>query len=136
KSRTYLELEARANRMAHHLRSLGVGSEVVVGLCVERSISQIVCALAILKAGGAYLPLDPSYPTERLKFTLEDSQAPFLVTEDHLAERFSGSNCRIVSVDGADRVQIVYKRFEMQVYSSSYVTQVYCYTTYGVLCII
>ena len=65
KSLTYLELEARANRMAHHLRSLGVGSEVVVGLCVERSISQIVCALAILKAGGAYLPLDPSYPTER-----------------------------------------------------------------------
>jgi len=118
KSLTYLELEARANRMAHHLRSLGVGSEVVVGLCVERSISQIVCALAILKAGGAYLPLDPTYPTERLKFTLEDSQAPFLVTEDHLAERLSGSNCRIVSVDGADRVQIEYQRSERPVNSS------------------
>src|SRR2546421_5752560 len=61
-SLTYLELEARSNRLAHHLRSLGVGPDVVVGLCMERSISQIVSALAIVKAGGAYLPLDPSYP--------------------------------------------------------------------------
>ncbi len=111
-SLTYLELEARANRMAHHLRSLGVGSNVVVGLCIERSISQIVCALAILKAGGAYLPLDPSYPAERLKYISEDSQAPFLVTEDHVAERISGTKCRVVSVDGADRVQIEFPRSE------------------------
>src|SRR6266853_2023690 len=112
KSLTYLELEARANRLAQHLLSLGVGSDVVVGLCVERSISQIVCALAILKAGGAYLPLDPSWPTERLRFVLEDSQASFLVTEDHLAQRLSGSKCRVVSVDGADRVQIECQRSE------------------------
>src|SRR6266478_4473021 len=105
KSLTYLELEARANRLAQHLRSLGVGADVVVGLCIERSINQIVCALAILKAGGAYLPLDPSYPTERLRFELEDSQASFLVTEDHLAERLTDSKCRLISVDGSDRVR-------------------------------
>lgn len=106
KSLTYLELESRANRLAQHLRSLGVGPEVIVGLCLERSINQIVAALAILKAGGAYLPLDPSYPDERLNFMLEDSQAAFLVTEDHLAERLTESTCRVVSVDGADRIQI------------------------------
>lgn len=106
KSLTYLELESRANRLAQHLRSLGVGPETIVALCIERSISQIVGAVAILKAGGAYLPLDPSYPTERLRFVLEDSQAAFLVTEDHLAERLCGGKCRVVSVDGPDRTQI------------------------------
>jgi amino acid adenylation domain-containing protein len=105
-SLTYLELESRANRLAQHLRSLGVGPETIVALCIERSISQIVGALAILKAGGAYLPLDPSYPTERLRFVLADSQAAFLVTEDHLAERLCGSKCHVVSVDGLDRTQI------------------------------
>ena len=104
-SLTYLELEEHANRLARYLQSLGVGADVVVGLCIERSINQIVCALAILKAGGAYLPLDPSYPTERLRFELEDSQASFLVTEDHLAERLTDSKCRLISVDGSDRVR-------------------------------
>lgn len=106
KSLTYLELESRANRLAQHLRSLGVGPETIVALCIERSIPQIVGALAILRAGGAYLPLDPSYPTERLRFVLEDSQATLLVTEDHLAERLQGTKCRVVSVDGTDRIQI------------------------------
>lgn len=106
KSLTYLELESRANRLAQHLRSLGVGPETIVALCIERSISQIVGALAILKAGGAYLPLDPSYPAERQRFVLEDSQAAFLVTEEHLAEKLCGSKCRVVSVDGSDRAQI------------------------------
>jgi amino acid adenylation domain-containing protein len=105
-SLTYLELESRANRLAQHLRFLGVGPEVIVGLCLKRSINQIVGALAILKASGAYLPLDPSYPAERLGMMLEDSRAPVLVTEDHLAERFSESACRVVSVDGADRIPI------------------------------
>lgn len=106
KSLTYLDLESRANRLARHLRSLGVGPEVIVALCMERSISQVVGALSILKAGGAYLPLDPSYPAERLRFVLEDSQAAFLLTEDHLGEKLSGSRCRVVSVDGTDRIQI------------------------------
>jgi len=73
---------------------------------MERSIWQIVGALAILKSGGAYLPLDPSYPTERLKFELADSQASFLLTQDHLADRLSESNCRLISIDGTDRMQI------------------------------
>jgi amino acid adenylation domain-containing protein len=113
KSLTYLDLESRANRLAHHLRSLGVGPEIIVALCIERSISQVVGALAILKAGGAYLPLDPSYPTERLKFVLEDSKAAFLLTEDHLAERLSGSKCRVVTVNGTDRIQIECQSPEM-----------------------
>ena len=75
-SLSYAELEARANQLAHYLRSLGVGPDVIVGLCVERSIEMVVGLLGILKAGGAYLPLDPEYPPERLAFMLEDAQAP------------------------------------------------------------
>ena len=59
---TYAELNARANRLAHHLRGLGIGPEARVGLCVERSLEMIVAILGILKAGGAYVPLDPDYP--------------------------------------------------------------------------
>src|SRR5262249_19719981 len=70
---SYGELEARANQLAHHLRGLGVGAETVVGLCLERSLEMLVGLIGILKAGGAYLPLDPSYPAERLGFMLEDS---------------------------------------------------------------
>ena len=63
---TYRELNRRANQLAHHLRTLGVGPEVLVGICVERSVEMVVGLLAILKAGGAYVPLDPFYPLERL----------------------------------------------------------------------
>ena len=72
---TYRELNQRANQLAHYLRKLGVGPEVLVGICVERSMEMIVGILGILKAGGAYVPLDPSYPDERLVFMLEDSRA-------------------------------------------------------------
>ena len=89
-SLSYGELEARANRLARHLRSLGVGPEVVVGLCVERSAAMVVGLLGILEAGGAYLPLDPGYPAERLGFMLADAGAPVLVTTDALARAFSG----------------------------------------------
>jgi amino acid adenylation domain-containing protein len=84
---TYGELNARANQLAHYLRSLGVGPEVLVGICVERSVEMVVGLLAILKAGGAYLPLDPSYPQERLSFMMEDAQAQVLLTEEALMER-------------------------------------------------
>jgi non-ribosomal peptide synthetase component F len=80
RSLTYGELDGRANRVAHLLRSLGVGPDVVVGLYLDRSLAMAVGALAILKAGGAYLPLDPSYPTERLLSMWDDAMAPILVT--------------------------------------------------------
>ncbi len=78
---TYRELNERANQLAHYLRGLGVGPEVLVGLCVERSLELIVGLLGILKAGGAYAPLDPNYPPDRLAFMLEDSGAPVLLTQ-------------------------------------------------------
>ncbi|HEX6862441.1 MAG TPA: amino acid adenylation domain-containing protein, partial [Thermoanaerobaculia bacterium] len=83
-SLTYGELNARANRLAHVLRGLGVGPEVLVGLCVERSLDMMVGLLGILKAGGAYVPLDPSYPADRLNFVVEDAHIPVLVTQSSL----------------------------------------------------
>src|SRR2546427_12546005 len=73
---TYAELDARAGTLAEHLRTLGVGPNVVVGLCLARSIAMVVGALGILKAGGAYLPLDPAYPIARLPFQFTDAQVP------------------------------------------------------------
>jgi non-ribosomal peptide synthetase component F len=75
KQLTYRELNQRANCLAHHLRTLGVGPEVLVGICVERSLEMVVGLLGILKAGGAYVPLDPAYPPERLAFMLEDASS-------------------------------------------------------------
>ncbi|HEX2740525.1 MAG TPA: amino acid adenylation domain-containing protein [Rubrobacter sp.] len=83
---TYRELNRRANQLAHHLRALGVGPEVLVGICVERSLEMVVGLLGILKAGGTYVPLDPSYPATRLKFILGDAQAPVLLTQERFVE--------------------------------------------------
>ncbi len=85
---SYRELNERANKMAHHLRTLGVGPEVLVGLCVERSERMLVGILGILKAGGAYVPMDPTYPKDRLAFMLDDANAPVLVTEQCLLPIF------------------------------------------------
>src|SRR5262249_14088732 len=81
---TYRELNARANRLAHRLRVYGVGPEVAVGICLERSLEFIVGALAALKAGGAYVPLDPTYPKARLTLMLEDTRAHVLLTLSEL----------------------------------------------------
>lgn len=81
---TYRELDRRANRLAHHLRALGVGPESLVAICMERSVEIIIGMLGILKAGGAYLPMDPKYPVERLAFMLEDAQVAVLLTRRHL----------------------------------------------------
>jgi amino acid adenylation domain-containing protein len=81
---TYRQLNQRANQLAHHLRSLGVKPEVLVGICLERSLEMIVGLLGILKAGGAYVPLDPAYPKDRLAFILEDTQIPVMLTTQQL----------------------------------------------------
>ncbi|MBD1900681.1 amino acid adenylation domain-containing protein [Trichocoleus sp. DQ-A3] len=82
---TYRELNIRANQLAHHLQHLGVVPDVLVGICIERSLEMIVGLLGILKARGAYLPLDPTYPQERLSFMLEDAQISILLTQSKLA---------------------------------------------------
>ena len=80
RSLSYGELNAEANRLAHHLRALGVGPDVRVAICVERSLEMVVGLLAILKAGGAYVPLDPAYPGERLAFMLADAAPAAVLT--------------------------------------------------------
>src|SRR6185295_6343818 len=77
---TYRDLNAKANQLAHYLKKLGVGPDVLVGICVERSLEMIVGLLGILKAGGAYVPLDPKYPRECIAFMLEDAQIEVLLT--------------------------------------------------------
>jgi amino acid adenylation domain-containing protein len=87
---SYRELNRRANQLAHYLRALGVGPEVRVGICLERSLELMVGVLGILKAGGAYVPLDPEYPTERLAFMLQDAQVPVLLSQSSLLDRCRG----------------------------------------------
>ena len=87
---SYAALDAHANRLAHHLRAQGVGAETVVGLLVDRSLEMVIGLLGILKAGAAYLPLDPSYPAERLSFMLSDAGCSVLVTQQALLERLRG----------------------------------------------
>ncbi|NCS32797.1 MAG: amino acid adenylation domain-containing protein [Microcystis aeruginosa G11-01] len=93
---TYAELNSRANQLAHYLRSLGVETEVIVGLCVERSLDMIVALFGILKAGAAYLPLDPEYPQQRLQFMLEDSQVPLLLTQHSLIDKLPNHQAKTV----------------------------------------
>jgi non-ribosomal peptide synthetase component F len=98
-SLTYRELNSRSNQLAHHLRSLGVGPDVLVGLCVERSLDMVVALLAILKAGGAYVPLDPDFPPERLAFMVEDTAMPVLLTQRRVADRVTTPSAQIVWLD-------------------------------------
>ncbi|GAC1349301.1 MAG: hypothetical protein NVS4B7_09300 [Ktedonobacteraceae bacterium] len=96
---TYEQLNQRANQLAHYLQALGVGPDVLVGLCIERSLEMVIGMLAILKAGGAYVPLDPSYPTDRLNFMVSDAQMPVLITQEHLATRLTAHSATIIRMD-------------------------------------
>jgi amino acid adenylation domain-containing protein/thioester reductase-like protein len=99
KQLTYRELNEKANQLAHYLQNLGVKPEVLVGICVDRSLEMIVALLGILKAGGAYLPLDMSYPLDRLSYMLEDAQAPILLTQSHLSGCLPKSKSHVVCLD-------------------------------------
>jgi amino acid adenylation domain-containing protein len=83
---TYCELNHKANQLARHLKQLGVGSETLVAVCVERSLEMVIGLLAISKAGGAYVPLDPSYPHERIEIIIADAQAAVILTQRHLLD--------------------------------------------------
>jgi amino acid adenylation domain-containing protein len=96
---TYRQLNERANQLAHHLQKLGVGPEVVVGICLERSLEMVIGLLGILKAGGAYLPLDPAYPQQRLAFMLSDAQVPVLLTQQRLGEKLPQQKAQVVYLD-------------------------------------
>lgn len=95
---TYRELDSQANRVARYLRSRGAAADVPIGLCLPRSIEMAVAALGILKSGAAYVPMDPSYPTDRLSFMLDDSQMPLLVTSSRIAERFTQARCEVIDI--------------------------------------
>ncbi|MBD2489455.1 non-ribosomal peptide synthetase [Aulosira sp. FACHB-615] len=96
---TYQQLNTKANQLAYYLRSLGVKPEVLVGICVERSLDMIIGLLAILKAGGAYIPLDPNYPSERIAFILEDTQAPVLLTQTALLAAMPPHQAKVICLD-------------------------------------
>ncbi len=96
---SYGELDRRSTRLAHHLRRLGVGPDVLVGLAVQRSLDLVVGILGILKAGGAYLPLDPEYPTERLAFMVEDAQISVLLTQEQYADTIPARGATVVLLD-------------------------------------
>jgi len=101
KSLSYSELNSLANQTARHLQSLGVGPEVLVGVCMTRSIEMIVGMLGILKAGGAYLPLDPEYPAERLAFMVEDAQILVLLTQSSLTGTLPATQAQVLCMDSA-----------------------------------
>jgi amino acid adenylation domain-containing protein/non-ribosomal peptide synthase protein (TIGR01720 family) len=96
---SYGELEARANLLAHRLRALGAGPEVLVAVCTERTLQRVVGMLGVLKAGGAHVALDPTYPRERLAFLLDDARAAVLLTERRFYERLPASSAPVICLD-------------------------------------
>lgn len=96
---TYRELNEKANQLAHHLRTLGVGPEIPVGICMERSLELIVGLLGILKAGGTYVPLDPVYSKERISFALDDAGISILLTQQRLVESLPEHSALTICLD-------------------------------------
>jgi amino acid adenylation domain-containing protein len=99
---TYAGLRKMADRLALHLRKLGVGPETIVAICMERSLDMMVALMGVLKAGGAYLPLDPTFPPDRVAFMLKDSDARVILTQLRLKNRLGDSRAIVVSLDEAD----------------------------------
>jgi natural product biosynthesis luciferase-like monooxygenase protein len=102
RSMSYRELDRRTNKLAHHLRSLGVGPGVLVGIFVQRSFAMVEAVLATLKAGGAYLPLDPTYPADRIAFMAEDAHLRFVLSEERLRTRVPAGPAVVISLDMAE----------------------------------
>src|SRR5262249_45013951 len=102
---SYRELNERANRLGHYLKRLGVGPETIVGICMRRSMEMIVGLLGILKTGGGYMPLEPTYPAERLRYMLTDARARVVLTELGLAGALPPDGARQICID-RDREEI------------------------------
>ncbi|MEU8654864.1 amino acid adenylation domain-containing protein, partial [Streptomyces sp. NPDC048737] len=96
---TYQQLNERANQLAHRLRALGAGPEVMIGLCLERGLDMLVALLGIMKSGGAYVPLDTQYPADRIAFMVEDTRLPIVVTHQHLIDKLPAEAVRLVCLD-------------------------------------
>ncbi|TBV09727.1 non-ribosomal peptide synthetase [Stutzerimonas kirkiae] len=112
---TYQELNKKANQLAHKLRGLGVGPDVLVGIAVERSLEMVIGLLAILKAGGAYVPLDPEYPQERLAYMMEDSGIQLLLTQSHLQKQLPiSSHIQTLVLDQASELTEGYSEVNLE----------------------
>nr|WP_231936465.1 non-ribosomal peptide synthetase [Fischerella sp. NIES-3754] len=127
---TYTQLNQRANQLAHYLQKLGVKPEVLVGICLPRSIEMLVGLLAILKAGGAYVPIDPAYPQQRLALMLEDAQVSILLTQQHLLEKLPAHQARVVCLD-SDRSSIAQESQDNPINSSTANSLAYVIYTSG-----
>src|SRR5262249_55886725 len=96
---TYAQLNRRANQLAHYLRTLGVGPEAPLAVCVDHSLDMVVGLLGILKAGGAYLPLDPKLPKERLVSMLADARTPVVLIQEHLSDALPRQGVHVICID-------------------------------------
>ncbi|MBD2606574.1 non-ribosomal peptide synthetase [Scytonema hofmannii FACHB-248] len=127
---TYHELNNQANHLAYYLQKLSVKPEVLVGICMERSLEMVIAVLGILKAGGAYLPLDPSHPKERLAFILQDTQSPVLLTQQRLINKLPTDGIKVFCLD-SDWKKIAQESSENPVCKTSSANLAYVIYTSG-----
>lgn len=102
---TYGELNSRANRLAHYLRKNGAKPDSLVAICSERTADLVIAMLAVVKSGGAYVPIDPAYPKDRIKFIIEDANAPIVLTQEHLAGQLPQTNAQVVLLGKLDTAE-------------------------------